>query len=466
MNSIRRTLLLSMLCAMMGFVAIAALVVDHELNDEFGEVYDAELAREAGGALHMASVDEPALVDEDDDPRSRTLILRWEAGQPRANVLAGQAPFAGLVEQRPGGSGYGQLGRGPSAWRSYSARSGELAVLVAQPLAVRTAVVHKIERRFLLPTALLALLAALAVLVLVSRGLAPLRAFAAEVSRRSPGALQPVAEGPLPAELRPVGDAINRLLERLAIALDAQQTFVADAAHELLTPLTALNLHTQALARARTAERAEASRLDLQAGLARCIRLARQLLALARQAPDAPHGPSVPLDLARLAADVAAEAQTGALERQIDLGVSRADAAPIEGDADALRLLVRNLTDNAIKYGRVAGRVDLATGVDAGGAWLRVSDDGPGIPEADRQRVFDRFFRRSGQDVEGSGLGLAIVKQVAERHGARVALASPGLLGGLDVTVQFAAGRAPASTPAPSIRTQAPSPVLQRNPAP
>ena len=428
-----------MLCAMAGFVAVAALVVDHELADEFGEVYDAELEREAGGALRTTSIAEPALVDEDDDPGSGTVILRWEAHQSRASVLAGQVPVADLVQLRPARTGYGQFGHGPSAWRSYAVLSGDIAVLVAQPLAVRAAVVHKIERRFLLPTALLVVIALLAVLALVARGLAPLRAFADEVGRRSPGALQPVADGSLPAELRPVANALNRLLARLAAALDAQQTFVADAAHELLTPLTALNVHTQALARARTPERAEASRLDLQAGLARCIRLARQLLALARQAPDALHGPHSPLDLARLAADIAAEAQSGALQRQIDLGVSRADPAPIDGDADALRLLLRNLADNAVKYGRPAGRVDLATGVDGGLAWLRVSDDGPGIADADRQRVFDRFFRRSGQDVEGSGLGLAIVKQVADRHGARVELVSPGLLGGLDVTVHFAA---------------------------
>jgi two-component system, OmpR family, sensor kinase len=130
--------------------------------------------------------------------------------------------------------------------------------------------------------------------------------------------------------------------------------------------------------------------------------------------------------------------------------VSGAGAALVDGGADALRLLIRNLADNAIKYGRHAGRVDLATGVDAAGAWLKVSDDGPGIPAGDRERVFDRFFRRSGHDVEGSGLGLAIVRQVADRHGARVELVSPGQLGGLDVTVRFAPGATIDRTPVPA----------------
>jgi two-component system, OmpR family, sensor kinase len=297
MTSIRRTLLLSMLLAMAGFVAIAALVVDHELADEFGEVYDAELAREAGGALGAASIAEPVPDDEDDDPGSRTVVLRWTAGEAAPRVLAGTLPAAGLAAGRPRAAGYGQFGRGVGAWRTYAELAGDTAVLVAQPLAVRAAVVRKIERRFLVPTLLLALLAALVVPLLVARGLAPLRDFAAELSLRSPAALQPVESSQLPAELRPVAAALNRLLERLQRALAAQQTFVADAAHELLTPLTALDVHTQALARARSPERAEASRLDLQAGLARCIRLARQLLALARQGPDALHGPSAPVDL-------------------------------------------------------------------------------------------------------------------------------------------------------------------------
>ena len=243
----------------------------------------------------------------------------------------------------------------------------------------------------------------------------------------------------LPTELAPVAAALNVLLARLEHALAAQQTFVADAAHELLTPLTALHVHTQALERARTEDRREAARIDLQSGLQRCIRLVRQLLALARQSPDVQHHALAPVDLATIAIDAVSDAHATATARGADLGIAAAQSAWVLGDAEGLRLMLRNLVDNAIKYGPSGGRVDVATGVDVESrkAWLRVSDAGPGIPEADRQRVFDRFFRRPGHAADGSGLGLAIVREIATRHGATVALVSPGTLGGLDVSVSF-----------------------------
>jgi two-component system OmpR family sensor kinase len=274
---------------------------------------------------------------------------------------------------------------------------------------------------------------------LVGRGLFPLRRFAEEVARRSPGALQPVSAGGLPAEIAPVATALNALLGRLEHALAAQQTFVADAAHELLTPLTAVQVHLQMLERAHTEKRRHAARENLRHGLNRCIRLARQLLTLARQSPETPHPPFQAVDLAAVASDVVSEAQAAARARETDVGVAAGSPARACGDADSLRLLVRNLIDNAIKYTPPGGRVDLVTGTEQGIAWLTVSDSGPGIPEGDRERVFDRFFRRSGSDVDGSGLGLAIVREIAHRHGATVKLTSPGKLGGLDAEIRMEA---------------------------
>jgi two-component system OmpR family sensor kinase len=149
-----------------------------------------------------------------------------------------------------------------------------------------------------------------------------------------------------------------------------------------------------------------------------------------------------------VAADAVSEAQPAALARQTDLGVAASSPAGVRGDADGLRLLVRNLIDNAIKYTPPGGRVDLLTGITDGIAWLTVSDNGPGIPDSDRQRVFDRFFRGGGPDVDGSGLGLAIVREIANRHDADVRLTSPGKLGGLDAEIRMAAATADRSTPA------------------
>jgi two-component system OmpR family sensor kinase len=286
---------------------------------------------------------------------------------------------------------------------------------------------------------------------LIGRGLSPLRRFAQEVAQRSPGALQSVTTRGLPAEITPVAAALNHLLGRLERALAAQQTFVADAAHELLTPLTAVQVHLQVLERAQTQKRRDAAREDLRHGLDRCIRLARQLLTLARQSPDAPHVPFQVVDLAAVAAEAVAEAQATALMQLSDVGIAAGEMAPVCSDADGLRIMVRNLLDNAIKYTPRGGRIDLVTGMADGVAQLTVSDNGPGIPATDRRRVFDRFFRRSGSDVDGSGLGLAIVREIAKRHGAHVELTSPGKLGGLDVEVRFVAMTAiesPAATAA------------------
>jgi two-component system OmpR family sensor kinase len=374
----------------------------------------------------------------------------WKADGSAPLVLAGDsaARRSGVVLQRPQRAGYTTELLGGRLWRTYGITGNGAWVIAAQPMAVRDDATGKIERRVRLLLAGMVAVIAVLVWYLVGRGLAPLRRFAEEVAQRSPGALQPVTTGGIPAEIAPVAAALNALLGRLERALAAQQTFVADAAHELLTPLTAVQVHLQVLERAPTEKRRDAARDDLRHGLNRCIRLARQLLALARQSPDTPHPPFGPVDLAAVAVEAVSEAQPAALARQTDLGVASNSPAAVRGDADALRLLARNLIDNAVKYTPPGGRIDLCTGVTDGIAWLTVSDNGPGIPDSDRQRVFDRFFRGGGSDVDGSGLGLAIVREIANRHDADVNLTSPGKLGGLDAEFRMAAAAADRPHPA------------------
>jgi len=449
-TSLRRTLVVSMLMAVVSVVLAGTFAVHRQLAEELGELYDAELAREAGGALRAPAGLEPDFAKAHDDPGQDTVVTVWKADGSAPLVLASDsaARRSGLVLQRPQRVGYTTELLGGRLWRTYGITGNGAWVIAAQPMAVRDQATGKIERRLRLLLA--AMVAVIAVLVwyLVGRGLVPLRRFAEEVAQRSPGALQPVTTGSIPAEIAPVAAALNSLLGRLERALAAQQTFVADAAHELLTPLTAVQVHLQVLERAHTEKRRDAARDDLRRGLNRCIRLARQLLALARQSPDAPHPAAGMVDLAAVAADAVSEAQPAALARQTDLGVAASSPAGVRGDADGLCLLVRNLIDNAIKYTPPGGRVDLLTGITDGIAWLTVSDNGPGIPDSDRQRVFDRFFRAGGPDVDGSGLGLAIVREIANRHDADVRLTSPGKLGGLDAEIRMAAATADRSAPA------------------
>jgi two-component system OmpR family sensor kinase len=439
-TSLRRTLIVSMLMAVVSVVLAGTFAIHRELEEELGELYDAELAREAGGALRAPAGLEPDFAKAHDDPGQDMVVTVWKDDGSAPLVLAGDPIASHLAAlRRPQRVGYATELLGDQHWRIYSITGNRAWVSAAQPMAVRDRATNKIERRLrVLLVAMVTMIAAL-VWYLVGRGLFPLRRFAGEVAQRSPGALQPVSTGGLPAEIAPVAVALNALLGRLERALAAQQTFVADAAHELLTPLTAVQVHLQMLERAPTEKRRNAAYEDLRHGLNRCIRLARQLLTLARQSPEAPHPPFRVVDLAEVAADAVSEAQAAALARGTDVGVATASAARVLGDADSLRLLVRNLVDNAIKYTPPGGRVDLVTGTAEDVAWLTVSDSGPGIPDDDRERVFDRFFRRSGSEVDGSGLGLAIVREIADRHGTTVELISPGKLGGLDAEIRMGA---------------------------
>jgi two-component system OmpR family sensor kinase len=224
-------------------------------------------------------------------------------------------------------------------------------------------------------------------------------------------------------------------------AFATQQHFVADAAHELRTPLAALKLQVQSLERSdqrpdsEEARRVAVSRLS--AGIERATRLVEQLLVLARQ--EASEAPRQPVELASLAKRAVADLIGVAQAKGIDLGLQRADPGTVEAQPEALMILLRNLADNAIKYTPSGGTVDVSVIAEEGALAVTVEDSGPGIPLAERERVFDRFYRVPGSDAAGSGLGLAIIKAIAERHGATLSLGESQRLGGLQAVVRFPA---------------------------
>ena len=228
------------------------------------------------------------------------------------------------------------------------------------------------------------------------------------------------------------------------MAWAGQRAFVADAAHELRSPLTALKLQAQVLRRLGETDAPEPERqaalAALIAGVDRVGRLVEQLLALARTEPGAPQPAPQPVALAALLGQVLAdEAAPLAASRGSQLALTADDSLAVPGDAAELRVLVRNLVDNALRYSPPGGTVQITLAASPAGPLLTVDDSGPGIPKAERERVFERFVRGAASaETTGSGLGLAIVRQIARRHGAGVALGiSP--LGGLRVSLQFGA---------------------------
>jgi two-component system, OmpR family, sensor histidine kinase TctE len=316
---------------------------------------------------------------------------------------------------------------------------GAVQIHVAERVTARDEFARQIILRMALPQGILILLAGLAVWYAVGRGLAPLSTLRREIESRSHRDLSALSEDEAPQEVRPLIHAMNDLLARLGIAIAAQQRFIADAAHQLRTPIAGLKTQTELALRESHPDKVHETLRQLQTATEQSARLVNQLLSLARAEPGAKLEHTVErLDLARLARAATTEWVPRALARSIDLGYDgEAGAAWIEGDPFLVGDMLGNLLDNAIRYTQSGGQVTVRVARDAGRVALSVEDNGPGIPEQERERVFERFYRVLGTATEGCGLGLAIVREIAASHRAEVTLA-PGADGrGIIVRVSF-----------------------------
>jgi two-component system sensor histidine kinase TctE len=299
------------------------------------------------------------------------------------------------------------------------------AVLVAETTVKRSQAVRHILLSSLFPEMLIALATLVIVWFGVKRGLWPLARLSEEIKARSPRDLRPIDTAAAPEETRPLLTALNGLLGEVAGAAQNQRRFLANAAHQLRTPLAGLRAHTE-LALAQPMPEACRTHLEqVHQATVRTARLANQLLALARAEPGGGDRPSEQINLKTV---VEGEADTWvhqALARDVDLGFEL-QAAPVHGDAFLLREAVANLVHNAIEYSQRGGRVTVRTGHDGGESYVEVEDDGPGIPPQERERVLERFYRVPGTPGTGSGLGLAIVREIAAGHAGTVSLDDNG----------------------------------------
>lgn len=271
----------------------------------------------------------------------------------------------------------------------------------------------------------------------VARGLAPLHELRAELAARSHRDLRPVPERHAPLEVRPLVHELNDLLHRLAESIGVQQRFVADAAHQLRTPLAALQAQVEAARRERLPPELAPTVDHLYAATRRAAHLARQLLTLAAVDP-ASERQFVPeaSDLARIAQGRVDDWLATADVKHIDLGFEL-EPAPVLGEPHLLAELATNLVDNALRYTLSDGEVTVRTGRRDARSFLEVEDNGPGIPESERERVFERFYRLRSTPGEGTGLGLAIVREIALRHDAVVEIRVPASRIGTVVAVTF-----------------------------
>lgn len=435
MKTMRGQLLLGLLGATLLCVLGAGASLYRSLLEETNELADLQL-RQLAAALPNEFAPHTGMPLAQ-DPEEMFVLQAWdEAG--RQQVISPDKPQL----PRYAVAGFAEVTVFDQRWRLYGETRRGRYVQVAQPLDVRDGLAAAMALRAGAPLLLFALILALLIAVVVARVLAPMERLAQAVAGRSADALAPLPVQDMPPELRPVVASLNGLMQRFDEALQAQRSFVADAAHELRSPLTALKLQLQLVERADSDAARGAALRKLHERLDRATHLVRQMLSLARHEAALAEGQLKTVDLSQLLEAAVVDHSALADSRGIDLGVvAPAQGQPLQivADPDALQVLLNNLIDNALRYTQQGGTVDLQAGMEAGRPLLRVSDNGPGVPVQYRARLFDRFYRPDGNDAWGCGLGLSIVRNIAEQHQAGIVLDAADRQSGrgLCVTVLF-----------------------------
>lgn len=389
-----------------------------------GHRYETKLAfqvlDEQRGVLLQSASAPPQLLER----LLHSLALGAPAQQVSLSALAGRL------------AGYHNVSLDGTHWRLFLRQdlAGRHWILVAEREDVRGELVGKITLRSLLPDLIGLPLLALLVWSAIGLGLRPLQQVVGLIKARDAENLAPLTLAPLPQELEPMVAALNRLLQQVTTLLEREKRFLADAAHELRTPLAVLRIHAQNALEAPEASDRAAALQQLGAGVERATRVVTQLLTLARLEPDALQRSMAALDLAPYVREELAELIPLALEREQELSLDYDEAADyrLRADAPSLSTLLQNLVGNAVQYTPHGGEVAVSLQAEAQRICLRVADSGPGVPAEQREQLFRRFYRQG--EGQGAGLGLSIVQRIVELHRGEIQLGEAAL-GGLEVAV-------------------------------
>lgn len=432
-----RLLALSITAVVVIWIAAAGFTY-YDARKELGEILDAHLAQSAS-LLAVQASHELNEIETEHAPllhkySRRVAFQVWEGGRI-LRLHSANAPEQPLSDSTQGFSDKVIDGH---HWRVFSTwdDSGKNLIHVAEHAEARGELARDIAGNLLKPLWFSLPLLALLLWIGVSRGLRPLIKLTAEVAQREPDNLVPLNAGTAPREVVPLIERLNKLFVRIEASMQKERRFTADAAHELRTPVAAIKAQAQ-VARAASSDAERTHALDNAIlGCDRAAHLIDQLLTLAR-IDTLGDEVTEPCRLKAIAAEVIASIAPTALGQEVRLELAEGDEAVVRGNPVLLRILMRNLIDNAVRHTRPGTSVRIEVTHGEGKVCLSVTDNGPGIPESELEKVAERFYRPLGTSASGSGLGLSIVKRIAEVHAASLQLSPPKGSRGLSVTVIF-----------------------------
>lgn len=442
-RSLQNRLLLLVLSGVALVWLVTSVLTWFDVRHELDELLDGHLAQ-AAALLVVQQAQE--MEEEDGQGLDAPTLHRYAPKvafqvfhEGRLALRSANAPVAPMVEAGKNfSSGFRTVQIKGLAWRVFAAQGArrDVQVYVGEQVSSRNAILWAVLRSTLWPMAVALPLLVLAVWWAVRLGVQPIRQLGRMLAGRQPQALSPVAIAHLPDEMAPMVAALNSLFERIGLLLESERRFTADAAHELRTPIAAIRMQAQvAMGASDNALRQHALQGTLE-GCDRATRLVEQLLSLSRL--EAAESPAMAdIDLRALAQRVVAELAPKAIGKRQSLEFDASEPCTIPGNETLLAVLVRNLVDNAVRYSPAAAQIRVDVQRQSGQVVLEVEDSGPGLDDADRQRLGERFFRVTGSLESGSGLGWSIVRRIATVHRLKIDVGRSAQLGGLSVRVIY-----------------------------
>lgn len=434
MKSLKRQLTVWILGLVTVVGIIASIISFHFARDEANTFLDQqlmEIARSVDEGSQLPAM-QKSFIRESKSEQARDFVIQvWEKKIPTVTSRPG---FDMSINEK---TGFSDVSWNKSAWRVYTMVHKNRIVQVSQQMEVRTEIATQSAGWVLLPVVALIPLSWVLIVIAISRLLQPLQTVTKAAIQRDINSSAPLPADNVPSEVTPLIQATNDLIDRLSKALQLQRQFLSDAAHGLRTPLAALQLQIENLPQHKSRQDLAVRIDEMRRGAQRASHMVRQLLQIARYDAQNKPIPRSEVDLKELVKDCIAEMIPIAEHRSIDLGMIQADRAVIRVNPEDLRILIGNLIDNALRNTPVGGEVDISIQTLSLSVIVEIQDTGPGVPASELPRVFDRFFRVAGQEIDGTGIGLAIVKTIADREDIKIALVNREDRKGLLVRLEF-----------------------------